>query len=342
MTAETFHQIFDQLTDPILLCDNGRWIANTAAARLELSQHGLQQLAHWDEDVMAWIAQRFYHVSRQRVDGADLIILREDAFFLGAAENVAAQLRQTLQSAFGCTTDLSQLAHIRSDFQARDRLSGVNQDLYRLLRMAQELELGSCSTALLCRAEFFDLVALLTQLADELRELFRPSTVELILELEPKELFLRADQDKVKYLALSLISNALAHLPQSGGRIALSLKEQKGQAVISICDNGEGFSADLLSRPLWGEPRRLLPNRGLGLGLPLVQRIATAHQGTVMVNPSDQGSRVTVSLPIQPPTDTLAQPTPLHRDPSGFSMAKVLLSNALPRSLYYPSPDGDE
>lgn len=342
MTAETFHQIFDQLTDPILLHDGNRWIANIAAQQLDLSESGLQQLAHWEGNIMAWIAQRFYHVSRQRLDGADLLLLREDTFFFGAAESVAAQLRQTLQSAFGYTTDLGQLSHIRSDFQARDRLSGVNQELYRLLRMAQELELGSCSTALLCRMECFDLVTLLTQLTDELRELFRPGAVELTLELEPKELFLSADQDKIKYLALALISNALVQLPQSGGRVTLSLKEQKGQAVISICDNGGGFSADLLSRPLWGEPQRLLPKRGLGLGLPLVQRIAAAHQGTVMVNPSDQGSRVTVSLPIQVPTDTLAQSAPLHRDPSGFSMAKVLLSNALPRSLYYPSPDGDE
>lgn len=342
MTAETFHQIFDQLTDPMLLHDGNRWIANTAAQRLDLSENDLQQLKHWDPNSLAWITQRFYHVSHQSIDGADMLVLREDTFFLGAAENVAAQLRQLLQSAFGCATDLSQISHIRSDFSARDRLSGVNQELYRLLRMAQELELGSYSTDLLCHMECFDLVALLSQLADELRQLFRPGAVELMLELEPKELFLNADQDKVRFLVLSLVSNALAHLPQSGGQVSLTLKEQKGQAVISVCDNGAGVSPDLLSRPLWGEPMRLLPGRGLGLGLPLVQRIATAHQGTVMVNPSDQGARVTVSLPIHIPTDTLAQPAQLHRDPSGFSMAKVLLSDVLPRSLYYPSPDGDE
>lgn len=342
MTAETFHQVFDQLTDPILLQNASGWVANTAAQNLGLSESGLQQLAQWDETTLAWIAQRFYHVSRQCMDGASMLILREDSFFGGAAENVASQLRQFLQSAFGCTADLSQIGAIRSDFQARDRLSGVNQELYQLLRIVQELELSSCSTAILCRLECFDLAALLTQLADELRQLFRPSAVELELELEPGELFLSADQDKVKFMVLSLISNALVHLPQSGGWISLGLKEQQGQAVLSVCDNGDGFSPDLLSRPLWSEPQRLLPGRGLGLGLPLVQRIAAAHDGTVMVNPSAQGARVTVSLPIHIPTDTLAQPVLPRRDHSGFSMAKVMLSNALPRSLYYPDPDGDE
>lgn len=342
MTAETFHQVFDQLTDPILLHDGDSWIANTAAQRLELSECELQQMDQWEDNTLAWVAQRFFLVSRQCMDGGLLLLLREDSFFAGTAESVAAQLRQMLQTAFGCASDLGQMAHIRSDFQARERLSGVNQAFYQLLRMAQELELGSYPTALLCRMECFDLVALLTQLTDELRELFRPSAVGLTLELEPKELFLNADQDKIKYLALALISNALVQLPQSDGRVTLSLKKQNGQAVISVCDNAGGFSPDLLSRPLWGEPQRLLPRRGLGLGLPLVQRIAAAHQGTVMVNPSDHGSRVTVSLPIQLPTDTLSQPAPLHRDPSGFSMAKVVLSNALPRSLYYPNPDGDE
>lgn len=342
MTTETFHQVFDQLTDPVLLHDGAGWIANIAAQRLGLSESGLQQLAHWDENTLAWIAQRFYHVSLQRMDGASMLFLREDTFFYGAAENVASQLRQLLQSAFGCTADLSQMPSIRSDLHARDRLSGVNQELYQLLRMVQELELGCYSAAILHQLECFDLVALLTQLADELRQLFRPSAVELRLELEPDELFLSADQDKIKFMVLSLVSNALVHLPQSGGWVSLGLHDQQGQAVISVCDNGQGFSPDLLSHPLWGEPQRLLPGRGLGLGLPLVQRIAAAHQGTVMVNPSSQGARITVSLPIRLPTDTLAQPVLPRRDPSGFSMAKVVLSNALPRSLYYPDPDGDD
>ncbi len=342
MTAETFHQVFDQFTDPILLRDAGGWIANPAAQRLGLSEKGLQQLEHWEENTLAWIARQFYHVSHQRIDGAALLILRLDVFFVNAAENVSTQLRLRLQGAFGCTADLSQMAPIRSDFQARDRLSGVNQELYRLLRMVQELELGSYSTAILTRLECIDLVELLSQLADELRELFRPGAVELKLELEPRELYLCADQDKVKFLVLSLISNALAHLPQSGGRVTLGLKEQQEQAVISVCDNGGGFSPDLLSRPLWGEPQRLLPGRGLGLGLPLVQRIAAAHDGAVMVNPSDQGARVTVSLPIEIPKNVFSRPAILRRDPSGFSMAKVLLSNALPRSIYYPNPDGDD
>ncbi len=342
MTAELFHQIFDQLSDPTLLKAGDDWLFNPAAQAMELSDNDLRQLEDWGNDAFIWLSLRFYRVSAQQMDGALLLFLRPDTFLSGAAQNVASQLRQRLQPAFGCASDLSQTDGVRTNLRARERLSGINRELYQLLRMAQELELSSQSDALICRRDCFDLASAFLQLADELRELLQPAGVELKVEIEPADLVMYADVEKLKYMALSLISNALPHLPKPGGRVALGLKEQKGQAVITVSDNGSGFSPDLLAHPLWNEPLRLVFGRGLGLGLPLVQRIAAAHEGTVMVFPSPKGSRVTVSIPIHAPKDVFATPQPIPRNPSGFSMAKVLLSNALPRSVYYPNPDGDD
>lgn len=342
MTAESFHQIFDQLVDPALLKSGEDWLQNPAAQALHLPQSDLRQLEEWGDDAFLWLSLRFYRVRAQRVDSELLFILHEDTFLAEAAGNVASQLRQRLQSAFGCIADLSRSEAVRRDLRTRDRLCGLNQELYQLLRMAQELEMSGLSDASLCQATCFDLVSALLALADELRQNFRPAKVELKLELEPSELILTVDLQRLKYMVLSLISNALAHLPASGGRITLGLKEQSGQAILSVSDNGSGFSADLLSHPLWSDPERLVFGRGLGLGLPLVQRIASAHEGTVMVFPSAKGSRVTVSLPIRVSTDILASPTPPSRELGGFSMVKILLSNALPRSLYFPTPDEDD
>lgn len=342
LTAQIFHQVFDQLSDPAFLKSGDGWLTNPAAQAMGLSENDLGQMEDWDDDAFIWLSLRFYHVSAQRVDGAPLLILRPDAFLAQAAQNVASQLRQRLQSAFGCASDLSQTDGVRTNLRARERLSGINRELYQLLRLTQELELSGQSDALICQPDCFDLVSAFLQLSDELRELLQPTGVELRVEIEPSSLILTADVDKLKYLVLSLISNALPHLPQSGGRIILGLKEQKGQAIITVSDNGSGFSPDLLSHPLWNEPQRLVFGRGLGLGLPLVQRIAAAHDGTVMVFPSSKGSQVTVSIPIHAPQDLLCSPLPIPRNPSGFSMAKILLSNALPRSVYYPDPEGDD
>ncbi len=342
LTAELFHQVFDQLSDPVFLRSGDDWLFNPAAQTMGLSANDLQQLEDWGDDAFIWLSLRFYRVSAQHMDGALLLILRPDAFLAEAAQNVASQLRQRLQSAFGCASDLSQTEGVRTNIRARERLAGINRELYQLLRMAQQLELSGQSDALICQQDCFDLVSAFLQLSDELRELLQSTGVELKVDIEPTSLVMSADVEKLKYLVLSLVSNAMPHLPKAGGRIVLGLKEQKGQAVITVSDNGSGFSPDLLSHPLWNEPRRLVFGRGLGLGLPLVQRIAAAHEGTVMVFPSPKGSRVTVSIPIDAPKDTFTSPLPPPRSPNGFSMAKVLLSNALPRSVYYPNPEGDD
>ncbi len=342
MTAEVFHSIFDQMNDPVLLRSGEDWLLNPAAQALRLTDAELGQLADWSGDAYIWLSLRFYHVSVQRVDGEAMFLLRQDGFLSELTENISSQIRLRLQSAFGCVADLSRVGALRSNLKARERLCGISRELYRLLRMTQELELAGQPELSLPQPDCYDLVFALTQLGDELRELLRPTEVEFRMELEPKSLVLTADPSQIKYMLLCLVSNALPHLPSTGGRVALGLKEQNGQAILTVSDNGDGFSPDLLSNPLWSQPHRLVLGRGLGLGLPLVQRIAAAHDGKVMVFPSSKGSRVTVSIPIRLPTDHFAQPRFPDREAGGFSQAKVLLSNALPRSVYFPNPDGDE
>lgn len=340
--AQIFRQIFDQIPDPTLLKTGGEWLLNTAAQALCLNPTDLQELEDWGENASLWLARRFFLVSAARVDGDLLLTLHDDVFFASAARNIASQIRQRLQSAFGCTFDLSRMDALKHDLQGRDRLAGVNRELYQFLRMAEQLELSGQDDGVICRPQWVDLAAIFLQMADETRELCAHAGVKLNLELEPPHLLMMADAEKLKYLVLSLVSNALAHPAESDGQITLGLKRQQEQAVITVSDNGTGFSPDLFSHPLWSDPDRRLFGRGLGLGLPLVQRIAAAHEGTVMVFPSPKGSRVVVSLPIHDHGDIYAEPIDALESPSGFSMAKTLLSNALPRTLYYPNPDGDD
>lgn len=342
MQAQTFRQIFDQLSDPALLKTEDGWLFNTAAQALCLSGADLQQLEEWGADASLWLARQFFHVSASRVDGELLLILRPDVFFASAARNLASQIRQHLQSAFGCATDLGQIDVLRRDLRARERLCGVNRELYYFLYMARQLELSAEDDSGICHPKSVDLSATFLQMADEARELCAKAAVRLKLELETHQLLTVADPEMVNYVVLSLIANAMVHLPPSGGQITLGLKSQQGQVLITVTDNGGGFSPDLLTHPLWNEPDRRLYGRGLGLGLPLVQRIVAAHGGTVMAFPSPKGSRVVISFPIQDPEDMFDMPICALVTPSGFSMAKVLLSNALPRSVYFPDPDGDE
>lgn len=343
--AEIFRQIFDQIPDPTLLKTKGGWLYNTAAKALGLTDQELETLEKCDGDASMWLAYRFFVVSAAKVDKDLLLTLRDDAFLASAARNVASQIRQRLQTAFGCASDLSQMDAVKHDLRARDRLSGVNRELYQFLRMAEELEFSGQDDGALCGPnKGINLGRIFRQVTDEARELCAPMGVELNVVLKAPELLMTGDAEKIGYLILSLVSNSLTHLPSSGGQITLELKRKKKNAVITVSDNGEGFSPDLLAHPLWCDPDRRLFGRGLGLGLPLVQRIAAAHEGsveTVLAPPSSNCNQVVVSLPIHVIDDTYGEPIERLPERSGFSMVKTLLSNALPRGPYYPNPEGD-
>lgn len=347
--AEIFRQIFDQIPDPTLLKTGEGWLYNAAAEALALTGKELEELEKCDGGASVWLAHRFFLVSAAKVDDDLLFTLRDDAFLASAARNVASQIRQRLQTAFGCTSDLSQMDAVKHDLRARDRLSGVNRELYQFHRLAEELERSGLDDGALCSPKWVDLVKYFDKMADEAQELCSHAGVKLNVVVKTSSLLTLANAEMINYLVLSLVSNSLAYLPQSGGEITLELKRKKAKkkenAVITVSDNGEGLSPDLLAHPLWCDPDRRLFGRGLGLGLPLAQRIAAAHGGSVeaVTAPNSTNcNQLVISLPIHVPKGDMGQPIDPKPSPSGFSLAKILLSNVLPRGPYYPNPEGDD
>lgn len=340
--AKQFQQIFDQFDHPVFLKTGQGWLANPAAQSLCLSQADLDQLEHCEGDASLWLARQFYRVSASSLDGGLLLMLQPDAFLASAAENIAGQLRDRLSGAFGSTAALSENQALRSDLRARENLSAVNQELYRILHMVMQLERCSPANALVGRMYRVDMALWFHKLAGELEELCRESGVKFTAESDVQILPMAANGRQLEYMVVSLVSNSLKNAPKKDGRVSLSMKRQQDQVVITVADNTGGFSPDYLTHPLWNDPQRLLPRRGLGLGLPLAQRIAADHDGALMVFPSQQGGRVVISLPIRDGDEFLGQPDLLIDDTPGFSLAKILLADALPRSVYFPSPYGDD
>lgn len=340
--ATTFQDIFGNFDHPVLLKTDQGWLTNPAARSLFLSPSDLEQLERRGDNASLWLARQFYLVSASRFDGGLLLILQPDTFLSSAAENVASQLRDRLNSAFGSTAALSESQALRADPWACENLCAINQELYRIFRMVTQLERCALPDGLYNRVSQVDMVQWFRALAGEIKELCAKTNVKFTAESDVTALTMSANRRQLDYMVLSLVSNALKNAPEKDGRVTFSMKRQQDQVVITVSDNAGGFSPDYLAHPLWSDPHRLLPRRGLGLGLPLVQRIAADHGGTLMVFPSQQGARVVVSLPIHTDEDIFAQPELPIEDSPGFSLAKILLSDALPRSAYLPDPHGDD
>lgn len=344
MDETQFQQMFQRLDAPALLKTGEQWFLNPAAQALELSAGELELLAEHGEDAALWLAHQFYHVSASPTDDGCLFILQPDSFFAAGADRVSGQLRAYLSNAFGAAFSLSRNQALRTDPRARRELAGVSQALYQIFRMVIEFEQCAAPDDPHPRTAAVDLAEWFQRLSGELEELCRSTGVKFTAQTDQTYLPTLANGRQLELAVLSLISNALKNAPAKGGHITLSLKRQKDHAVISVADNMGGFSPEVLTHPIWSQPIRPVPQQGVGLGLPMAQRIIADHEGSLMVFPSDKGTRLVLSLPLREPDglfSTARQPGWDDVSP-GFSPAKIFLSEVLPPELYYPNPDGDE
>ena len=126
---------------------------------------------------------------------------------------------------------------------------------------------------------------------------------KLTVELPPQPLPMDADPTRLAQVVSNLLNNAARYTPR-GGSIALRVRRDGPQAVLSVTDTGIGLAPEALTRVFemfaqvtTGEGR---PQGGLGIGLSLVQSLVALHGGTVSAaSPGPgQGSTFTVRLPL--------------------------------------------
>ena len=121
-----------------------------------------------------------------------------------------------------------------------------------------------------------------------------------------------ADRDRLALALDALLENAIAHTG-SGDEIEVSARQEDGHVVLMVADSGSGIApADLdriFQRFARANSQRSSDAGGFGLGLAIVQAIATAHQGTVQVQSTPgRGSSFELVLPLGPPAAPAGEP----------------------------------
>jgi signal transduction histidine kinase len=99
--------------------------------------------------------------------------------------------------------------------------------------------------------------------------------------------------DELHRMILNLLDNAARHTP-SGTLIELSLREEGGDAVVEVADDGPGIPAatreQIFDRFVRGEgPADTAGGTGTGLGLAIVSAVASSHGGRVEAVESESG-----------------------------------------------------
>jgi CheY-like chemotaxis protein len=119
---------------------------------------------------------------------------------------------------------------------------------------------------------------------------------------EPVEQIL-ADPNRLQQMFWNLLSNAVK-FSANGCKVAITLSQANGHAVIEVADTGIGIDPEFLpyvfDRFRQADASTTRRYGGLGLGLSIVRHLAELHGGSVTVASAgkDLGASFTVSLPL--------------------------------------------
>ncbi|MFZ1727499.1 MAG: HAMP domain-containing sensor histidine kinase [Albidovulum sp.] len=144
----------------------------------------------------------------------------------------------------------------------------------------------------------------LGQLVDTMHEMLHPVAVDMghtlsvVSPVEP--LLILGDRQMLSQAIVNLIENAFRHCP-APAEICVKTWGDKGNAHLSICDNGPSIPAEqrdlVLGRFYRLENSRNTP--GSGLGLSLVAAIVRLHNGSLSLTDADPGLCVEVQMPLK-------------------------------------------
>lgn len=180
-----------------------------------------------------------------------------------------------------------------TDRSALQSLHDEARRLTAILDGVDELSRAEASTLNLNKITFA-FKPYLSTIVGRFERIFADKNAVLLLDC-PEALRGTADPDRLSQIVINLISNSVKAIA-SGGRVAVIASSDHDRISLEITDNGCGIPAEDL--PHVFERFYKGKNGGLGLGLAIVQELATAHGGSVSVRSSaGSGTSFYVTLP---------------------------------------------
>ncbi len=187
---------------------------------------------------------------------------------------------------------------VREGLQVMQRSTERLNHLINDLIMFSTAETGS----LKINKSLFNLVSTAEKSLDRYEFIAEQKGISIELDCRVGEVFVTADEEKITWVINQLLDNAVKYSRQNGQAV-LKIEMDHNNALISVEDNGIGFSTsriDEIFEPfhqLDGSSRR--KHGGTGIGLALAKRILEAHGSNFSVHSQPgKGSRFQFQLPV--------------------------------------------
>jgi two-component system, OmpR family, sensor histidine kinase VanS len=245
---------------------------------------------------------------RELADAFDTMLARLEAH-VAEQQRFAANASHELRTPLAITQTLLDVA--RNDpscntAQLVDRLHAVNA---RAIGLIEALLLLSRADQRSFIREHVDL----SLIAEEAMEMLLPFAEQrdLTIETSGDPTPTIGSHALLLQLSTNLVHNAIVHNLPAQGNVWVTTSVEPENAVLTVENTGEKLTPQLastLAEPFQRGTRRIrTDDAGVGLGLAIVKSITQAHDGTLSLTPRAAGGlKVTVQLPVAPPTGVAA------------------------------------
>jgi signal transduction histidine kinase/ActR/RegA family two-component response regulator len=182
---------------------------------------------------------------------------------------------------------------IERNTQAQVKLIEDVLDVSRIVSGKLRLDIRDC-----------DLVQVIKAGIAVVRPTAKSRDITLDVQLDPAASRASCDATRIQQVMWNLLSNAIKFTPK-GGTVWVKLVQEQSSWRLSVSDNGQGVSPELLphifDRFRQAESGTRRNFGGLGLGLSIVKHLTEMHGGTVEAHSAGEGLGTTfdVRLPIR-------------------------------------------
>jgi signal transduction histidine kinase len=219
----------------------------------------------------------------------------------GFSYSVSHDLRAPLRAIHGFASLLAEKLPLQSDADTRHFIARINDNILRMSTLIDDLLAFSKCGRQPLEMSLLDMESLARTAANEAvfaHELRK--TPDIVIEPLPRAW---GDPHLLLQVWRNLLDNAVKYSSKEAAPcIVVSGREEAGRLVFEVSDNGVGFDSNY-SEALFGVFQRLhrisdFP--GSGVGLAIVQRIITRHDGAVWARSQpNQGATFGFALPLQ-------------------------------------------
>ncbi len=220
--------------------------------------------------------------------------------------------------------------------QLEHQSARLQQQLYKMMRILNNMsDAAGYVQAQPNRMETVEICSFLEEILEKVAASMEGST-SVRYELPNTPIFTLADREKLERSVYNLLSNAIKTASQ-GTSVLAKLVSKNNRLYFSVSNTHPDYVPPygFFNRYLRNPAQLEHPKNGLGLGMSIVCSTAMLHGGAVLVDKTEDGTRITMSLQIKASHSNQVNSPILHWDYAGeYDHCLLELADVLPAQHY--------